>query len=516
MSRPSTGPAGPLPTSIILALAACYVLIRIVFWFSAEAGGDEAYYWVWGQRFELSYYDHPGMLAWVQGMFTSVFGQSIFVLRLPNLLTTGVVFYTFYLITRRLYPGRSRIQFLLVSFALAASPMLFTFMAQAIMDHIMMALLLVSAYLVIFYLDDVTAGRPTSVWRLYVGAALLGLAGITKYNSVFLGVGIGLTVLLHPRLRPLLKQPHIYFAGLLALVMLLPVLFWNIENDFASFRYHLVDRTPAKAGLQFHFNMLSGFIVGTILVLSPFTIWLAVRRFFFEPGARPLAWFRIGNHSIYASVALITFSVSTTLFLLRSGFASTLLYWNIPAYLLVLPLLGSALVDADGNWKGKKLFIGQQVYGILLAAIVAFNYAILPLDTWSRRGRGDQGSRHWYGWKDTAAAIHEEIAKSGKQPILFTTDHHVAGALSFTMNRTDIVAVSARRDQYDIWWDDSRYGGRDGLIIFDEWGTKRETALSLFRRVGPVREIQIRKYGYPIKIMYLQPVYEYQGNKDRG
>lgn len=516
MSRSSTGNTEFLPIKAIILLAACYALIRILFWFTAETGGDEAYYWVWGQRPELSYFDHPAMLAWVQGLFATLFGQSIAVLRLPNLLTTGIIFYVYYLITQRLYPDRYRALFIPVALTLAASPMLFTFMAQAIMDHIMIALLLAASYLVIFYLDDATSGRPTTVWRLYAGAVLLGLAGITKYNAVFLGLGIALTVLLHPRLRPLLKQPHIYLAGLLSLAMLSPTLIWNFEHDFISFRYQLLDRTPSAAGMQLHPEIFAGFVVGTILVLSPFTVWMAVRKFFIGNSTRPSGWFRPGNYSIYGTVALITFVLSTAVFLSRSLFTNTLLYWNIPAYLLLLPLVASVLVDGEGRLVRRKLFIGQQVYGVLMAGLVAFNFAVLPLDSWSRQGPGDRGTRHWYGWEDTADAIREEIAKTGKPLLLFTTDHHVAGGLSFAMNRTDIVAVSRRRDQYDIWWDDSQYAGRDGLIIFDEWGTDRTLALSLFQRAGPAREVKIRKYGYPVKIMYLQPVYEYRGGKRPG
>lgn len=514
MSRSSTF---KIATPVIVGFIVCYVLIRIIFWFSAEVGGDEAYYWVWGQRPELSYYDHPPMLSWIQGLFAAAFGQSTTVLRLPNLLTTGIIFYTYYLISKRLYPSQYRAQFSVIALTLAATPLLFTFMAQAIMDHVMIALLLVSAYLVIFYLEDIAQGKSSPVWRLYVGAALLGLAGITKYNSVFLGLGIALTVLIHPRLRPLLRQPHIYMAGLLTVAMLTPVVLWNIDNDFQSFRYHLVDRNPTASALQFRPQIMLGFVVGTILVLSPFTFWMAIRRFFIDSPVTVKNWFRFEQHSVYGSVALITFVVSTGLFLSRSLFTHTLLYWNIPAYLLLLPLIGSVLLNEQGKLVRKKLFIGQQVYGIILAALVSFNYAILPLDTWSFKssgeGLGERGTRHWYGWQATADAIKQELKKNNNDLILFTTDHHLAGALSFTMNRTDIVAVSSRRDQYDLWWDETAYHGRDGLIIFDQWNGLNDEVLSLFEGAGPTRKIEVMKYGYPIKTMYLKRAYKYKGRK---
>jgi len=507
--------SSPLRASVLTGLIAVYALIRLVFWFSAEAGGDEAYYWVWGQHPGLSYYDHPPVLAWVQGLFAWLFGQSTFVLRLPNLLTTIAIFYFYYRIVQRLYADNRRAQFIVTALTLAASPLLTTFMAQAIMDHLLIMLLLAVTCLMVFYLEDYADGKSPALWRLYAGALLLGLAGITKYNAVFLAVGIGLAVLLHPKLRPLLRGPHIYLAALVTLLMLSPVVIWNVQHDFASFRYHLVERNVDAEHLRVHLDAFVGFVAGTILVLSPFTVWLAIRRFFVDSKLKARDWFRFADRSVYSTVALLTFLTGTGLFLSRSLFNYTLLYWNIPAYLLLLPLLGKALLDDDGRLRRKKLFIGQQVYGITLAALVAFNYAILPLDTWSRQGAGEQGTRHWYGWEQTAAALREEMKNntSGKPLLLMTTNHHLAGALGFTMNRSDIVAVSSRHDQYDMWWDDSGYAGRDALVVYDDWNGMNDEVLSLFERAGPVRKVPITKFGYPIKTMYIQRVYHYRGKK---
>jgi len=508
----------PLRTTVLTGLIVVYTLVRLMFWFSAEAGGDEAYYWVWGQYPGLSYYDHPPVLAWVQGLFAWLFGQSIFVLRLPNLLTTFAIFYLYYRIVQRLYQHNQRQLFIVTALTLAASPLLFTFMAQAIMDHLLIMLLLAVTCLMVFYLEDFADGKSPPVWRLYAGAVLLGLAGITKYNAVFLAAGIGLAVVLHPKLRPLLRGPHIYLAAIVTLLMLSPVVIWNIQHDFASFRYHLVERNVDAEALHVNLEAFAGFVLGTILVLSPVTAWLAIRRFFVDSELKARDWFRFSDRSVYSTVALLTFLVGTGLFMSRSLFSYTLLYWNIPAYLLLLPLLGTALLDEDGRLRRKKLFIGQQVYGIVLAALVAFNFAILPLDTWSKQGPGERGTRHWYGWEQTAAALREEMKDnaSGKPLLLMTTNHHLAGALGFTMNRPDFVAVSSRHDQYDMWWDDTGYAGRDGLVVYDEWNGMNQEVRSLFERAGEVREVPITKFGYPIKTMYIQRFYRYKGKEKQS
>lgn len=61
-------------------MAVVLLALRLAVGFLAEPMGDEAYYWVWGQHPGWSYYDHPPLQAWVQGVTTAVLGPSLFVL----------------------------------------------------------------------------------------------------------------------------------------------------------------------------------------------------------------------------------------------------------------------------------------------------------------------------------------------------------------------------------------------------------------------------------------------------
>ena len=45
---------------------------------------DELYYWCWSRDLQLSYYDHPPLVAYMIRGATELFGDSIFVLRLPR------------------------------------------------------------------------------------------------------------------------------------------------------------------------------------------------------------------------------------------------------------------------------------------------------------------------------------------------------------------------------------------------------------------------------------------------
>ena len=47
---------------------------------------DETYYWLWGQHPALSYFDHPPLVGWTQGL-AGVFGWTLFGLRVMVLAT---------------------------------------------------------------------------------------------------------------------------------------------------------------------------------------------------------------------------------------------------------------------------------------------------------------------------------------------------------------------------------------------------------------------------------------------
>ena len=50
---------------------------------------DEAYYWVWALRPEFSYYDHPGMVAWIIYPFTFI-ANNEFTIRLSTVIAMSV------------------------------------------------------------------------------------------------------------------------------------------------------------------------------------------------------------------------------------------------------------------------------------------------------------------------------------------------------------------------------------------------------------------------------------------
>ncbi len=56
---------------------------------------QDAYYYLYGQNLSLSYFDHPGMIGYILRIFTDVFGQSIFVVKLADFTISSLLLFVF-------------------------------------------------------------------------------------------------------------------------------------------------------------------------------------------------------------------------------------------------------------------------------------------------------------------------------------------------------------------------------------------------------------------------------------
>lgn len=329
MLRLPKGVSSPV-LSLGLPFIICFLGVRLVFWFAAFPNPDEAYYWLWGRHFEFSYYDHPGLHAWIQGAFTTVLGRSNIVLRLPNLFSNGLLLYTYYQILKYVYGDRWRDRIWLVVILLLSSPLYFLFLAMAWHDHWLVTFSVVSSYLFFRFLDSYLVQKPGDARWLYGAGLALGLAMLCKYNAVFVGLGFLVTVLVNRRLRPLLWDLRCWGAVGLTLLVLSPIVIWNAQNDFFSFRFYS-DRS-VNAG-QFVIKPLEAleFIGFSALILSPFHSW-AIYRVWRQQA-------QTEREALYRQLAFTVFTVSSVILIGCALRSTALYYWNILAYVLLMPLL---------------------------------------------------------------------------------------------------------------------------------------------------------------------------------
>jgi len=372
----ATGAESSTQRSSVLALqvvVASFLALRLYMHLGADPFGDETYYWLWGQKLGLSYFDHPPFHAWLLRLVSAVFGWNQLSVRILTWFTLAGTLWIFWLWSKRLAPADPRRFFWQAAAVYLASPLFFALTLVSYNDHLLVFLCLASAHAFLTFADRYEARAPGHLRWLYLGAGLLGLAVLTKYNAVFLGLGLGLFVLIRPQLRPLLRNPHLYLAAALAIATQAPVFYWNLSEGFASYNFHFSERWGATSAAR-PANLMApvNFLVITANSLSPFLVWPLFKFLFgraegaFEALAKPLA------------VSIL--AVSTVTLCAVSIWLGAYFYWNIVAFIAVMPLLV--------RWLGSRFQLWLHLsFGLVAAALVAFNFSVMPLGCAAGRPR---------------------------------------------------------------------------------------------------------------------------------
>jgi 4-amino-4-deoxy-L-arabinose transferase-like glycosyltransferase len=438
-----------LEGKLLLACVAYFIALKLVFSFAAFPSGDEAYYWMWGRHLSLSYFDHPPLQGWLQGLTYGFLGASPFAVRFPALLAFAGELYIFFLVARRLAGEAWRPVFLRSAVVFLASPLFGFFGTVAFNDYLLVLLVMSSGYFFICFFTDVEEGKPGRSLDLFVAAALLGLATLAKYNGAFLGLAVAGMVLTRPRLRRLLLDWRLYAAALIAVALQAPVLVWNAQEGFASFRFQLGSRHGDVGFTGFSISGMKAFVGEALLLVSPFLIPFIIR-FFWARQRNPYE--RAGK-----TLAIWCFWLSTLACLLVANFSWVLWWWNIVAFVLIFPFVG--------RYTKPIMLAVHTAYGAAVSTFLVVSYSIVPVLLLFGIDQAMETDT-MYGWPEVAAVV-EAAQDEHNADFLAANFYQNASQLAFALDNPDVVALSVRRDAFDDWFDPQTRIGQNAIFLED-------------------------------------------------
>jgi 4-amino-4-deoxy-L-arabinose transferase-like glycosyltransferase len=480
---------------LVPAALGALLLLRVAFWLLAPPNSDEAYYWLWGLHPALSYFDHPPLNAWIQGLVHAILGRSLLALRLPAAVTTAGSVWLLARMSGRL-SGRAAPEAGLVAAVVLASPLLVMMTSFAWQDHLLVFLVLLSASLFLDVFAEVAAGGRGSTGRLLAAGAALGLAALAKYSAVFLAAGVAAAVLWDRRLRPLLRQPRLYLSALACLAALGPVIAWNATHGLASFRFHTENRL---AHLSFLPGGIPHLLGPTLLFLSP-ALALAMAAWLRPGAAAP------GSYaSVHRRLALAVFTASSGFFLVLSLFAWSLYYWNVVAYLLLLVPAAAWLAERP------RLLAVHLGYGVVVAAAMLFHGAVVPLSALVP-GVQDDDTFELYGWDGVARAVREE-QRPGE--VLVAADYRPASHLSWALGGPEVAVLCPRPSEFDFWDRPALRPGDPALLLTDAREPMTPELAARFERVQLVRTVPVDRLGVHLKDYELWRADGFRGRPER-
>jgi hypothetical protein len=333
---------------------------------------DEAYAVVMARRFGLSYFDHPPMAFWWVGLATRLArSESPVVVRLPFIAAFTATTWLLYRLGRFLFGERAGLWsavllnlslFLSMSaggWALPDGPLLL-FSAAA-------ALCLAHATIDAGRTPGGEASRGaepgSEAWWTGFGICA-GLALLSKYHAILLIAGAGVYLLTSRERAAWLRRPEPYVAAACAAVIFLPVIAWNAENQWASFRFQTGRAIPLE---EMGGTTLLDSIAGQAAWILPW-IWiplLCVLVAALWAGPRDTRrWLLV----CLASGPIIGFTLLTAI-----G-SRGLPHWQAPGYFIMIPLLGAWVVRASkraARWARRWLWASAVMFVLVVVALAS-------------------------------------------------------------------------------------------------------------------------------------------------
>lgn len=221
-------------------------LFRAICAIYLNIGFDEAYYYLYTQNLNLSYFDHPPLVAFTAGIGIWLTGAvTPFTIRIGGvLLYTGTLIFA-YLASRKLFGDRTATLTLAILTTIPVFQVAFGILTSP--DNALMffwAFCLWIAAEEFFQSDQTDKYQPT--YRLALIGLGVGLAFLGKYHGALLGGGLVLFCLLSHRHRRALFSVWTLVAIAIFAIAISPVLLWNTQHEFASFRFQGARAIPTQ------------------------------------------------------------------------------------------------------------------------------------------------------------------------------------------------------------------------------------------------------------------------------
>jgi 4-amino-4-deoxy-L-arabinose transferase-like glycosyltransferase len=479
-------PAGGLTVLIVGTFAA-----RLVFAAALGLGIDESYMVAAGRKLQLSYFDHPPIAWWMAWGIAHLTGsESAIVVRLPFLALFALTTFLMYRVTSTLFDPHAGLWSAVV---LNIAPVLgITAGTWVLPDGPLFAALLGTLACLIAALRS--EGRTAWGWWLAAGLCA-GLALGSKYSAVLTLAGIVLFLATEPTSRRWLLRPHPYVAGLVALVVFLPVLIWNAEHGWVSLLFQ-----GGRAGGSLHPLGPLMAIGGQAAFLLPW-IWL------------PLVWCGVvaARRGPSDSKRWLLFCLAAPpilLFTVAALWSNTLFHWAAPGYLMLLPLLGEAIARRRQAGRLVRIWLAATaafvIFGVVLVASeVRFNslsglMADFPL--------GKNPNIDAVDWTSLQTELERRGLLDRPGLVVAALKWHEAGKIDYALGaRIPVLCLGRDTRQYGLIANPDDYAGADVLIVAPRRSFAQINSEfgSLFDAIEPIAPATITHAGRPLMTLPL-------------
>jgi undecaprenyl-diphosphatase len=426
----------PYSTVLMVSLL-CISLFRIYYIQNGplDLSPDEAHYWEWSRRLDLSYYSKGPMIAYLIHLGTSIFGDTVFGVRIMAVVFSALGSILLYVYGKRVYDEKTGL------FSALAMQIIPLFSAYGIIFTIDAPLIFFWILSIFLFREAINQPHISELKALFNWGLLgisVGFGLLTKYTMAFFYPCALIFLCISNERRKILLTKGPYIAFIMNVLIFSPVIVWNATHDWVTFR-HTAGQAHIAEGIQLSPMSLLEFAGSQFGVITPLLLMLmavSLARLRREKEGSLLFWF---------SVPVISF------FLLKSIQGKVQANWALPAYITGIVAYAAYFLrrfPSQGNWA--KIMTAAALAIAFIVTSVGHYPSMLNLPV------NIDPTARLAGWKELGAEVsefYEQMSRS--HPVfIFSDRYQVSSQLAFYVRGHPITYCmnSGRRmNQYDLW-----------------------------------------------------------------
>ena len=469
------------PVFIIIAIGVILVM-RLAFIGLMGLMPQDAYYYFYGQHLALSYFDHPPAIAYILKGFTVLFGKHVFVLHLADTMVTILTIWVFYKLSLLFLSKEKASKAVILLFSTAMITILSLVSTPDVPLLLFWTLTLWSLSKAIFF-------EKHSFW-IWAGI-FTGLAFDSKYTAVFLPAGLILFLLLSAKKRVYLFSKWMLVYIVCFLVTISPVIIWNWQHDFISFRFQSGSRIEQAGLSSFDPVKFAGVIGHQALILIPLLFFSIL----YFSGRTVKKLFKKLPQVTTEKLFLFCFFIPVFAgFLAISFFYWVKLNWMMPAYIAGIIWV---CVYWNKKWISYQLALSVGIHLVLMVQILFYPVVIKSDDT-------------WIGWENMYKQVKKLQLEYPGSFIFSADENKTTSILNFYSDEMvySLNIIGKKALQYDYIGTETRsLAGKDALFIdsdpdfMENDDNPPDTSLKhYFEEIIPLNPIIVEKGGKPVRV----------------
>ncbi len=275
---------------LLLVVPLVKLLVQLIFVNGWGLHGDELYYLACSEHPDWGYVDQPPLSLFLLHIQRGLFGDSMLSIRLLPAVCGALAVFLTGLLARRM--GAGMFGQILSEFCALIAPVYLALNHYYSMNGFDVLFWVAALYIIVRLIDG---GRPV-LWVLF--GIVIGVGFENKVSVLFLCFGLGVGLLLTKERRVLLTR-WIWPAAIVALLLMIPHILWQIRNGWPTLEFIGNARAHKMVAMS-----LPAYLFEELMLMQPLSVFVWGTGLIALLIYRPLARYRLFGWCYLAVLAL--------------------------------------------------------------------------------------------------------------------------------------------------------------------------------------------------------------------